>query len=50
MQILLTFENTGIIDIPVNYNYYIQSSIFSLLADEDAGFSEMLHDTAYGGK
>lgn len=50
MQILLTFENKGIIDIPVNYNYYIQSSIFSLLADEDAGFSAMLHDTAYGGK
>lgn len=50
MQILLTFENTGIADIPVNYNYYIQSSIFSLLADEDAKFSAMLHDTAYGGK
>ncbi len=50
MQILLTFENKGIIDIPVNYNYYIQSSIFSLLADEDAGFAAMLHDTAYGGK
>ena len=50
MQILLTFENTGIIDIPVNYNYYIQSSIFALLADEDAGFSAMLHDNAYGGK
>lgn len=50
MQILLTFENTGIIDMPVNYNYYIQSSIFSLLADEDAEFAAMLHDTAYGGK
>lgn len=50
MQILLTFENTGIIDIPVNYNYYIQSSIFTLLAEEDAEYAEMLHDTAYGGK
>lgn len=50
MQILLTFENAGIIDIPVNYNYYIQSSIFTLLADEDAGYAAMLHDTAYGGK
>lgn len=50
MQILLTLENTGIIDIPVNYNYYIQSSIFTLLADEDAEFAAMLHDTAYGGK
>lgn len=50
MQILLTLENTGIIDIPVNYNYYIQSSIFTLLADENAEYASMLHDTAYGGK
>ena len=50
MQILLTLENTGIIDIPVNYNYCIQSSIFALLADEDAEYAKMLHNTAYGGK
>lgn len=50
MQILLTFENSGVIDIPVNYNYYIQSSIFTLLSDEDAEYAAMLHDTAYGGK
>ena len=50
MQLLLTFENTGIVDIPVNYNYYIQSSIFTLLADEDPEYAAMLHDTAYGGK
>ena len=31
MQLLLTFDNKGIIDIPVNYNYYIQSAIFTLL-------------------
>lgn len=49
MQILLTFDNAGIIDIPVNYNYYVQSSIFALLSDEDAHYAQMLHDTAYGG-
>lgn len=50
MQLLLTFDNTGIIDLPVNYNYYIQSAIFTLLADEDAEYATLLHDTAYGGK
>lgn len=50
MQIVLTFDNTGIIDIPVNYNYYIQSAIFALLADEDSAYAEQLHDTAYGGR
>ena len=50
MQIILTFDNKGIIDIPVNYNYYIQSAIFALLADENAYYAELLHDTAYGGK
>ncbi len=49
MQLLLTFDNTSIIDIPVNYNYYIQSAIFTLLAEEDAEYAELLHDTAYGG-
>ncbi len=50
MQLLLTFDNKGVIDIPVNYNYYIQSAIFNLLADEDAEYAALLHDTAYGGK
>lgn len=50
MQLLLTFDNKGIIDIPVNYNYYIQSAIFTLLASEDAEYATLLHDTAYGGK
>lgn len=50
MQLLLTFENTGIIDIPVNYNYLIQSAIFSLLAKENAEYAEQLHNIAYGGK
>lgn len=50
MQILLTFENTGIIDIPVNYNYFIQSAIFTLLAEEDAEYARNLHNIAYGGK
>lgn len=50
MQIILTLENLGIIDIPVNYNYYIQSAIFELLAGQDAEYAELLHNTAYGGK
>lgn len=50
MQLLLTFDNKGIIDLPVNYNYYIQSAIFTLLASEDAEYATLLHDTAYGGK
>lgn len=49
MQILLTLENTGVIDVPVNYNHYIQSAIFTLLAGRDEEYAELLHDTAYGG-
>lgn len=49
MQILLTFDNAGIIDIPVNYNYYVQPAIFTLLSYEDADYAEMLHNEAYGG-
>ena len=49
MQLLLTFNNKGVIDLPVNYNYYIQSAIFNLLADEDAEYAELLHEKAYGG-
>ena len=50
MQLLLTFDNKGVIDFPVNYNYYIQAAIFALLADEDSEYAALLHDTAYGGK
>lgn len=50
MQLLITYENTGVIDIPVNYNYYIQSAIFKLLAEENAGFAEHLHNIADSGK
>lgn len=50
MQLLLSFDNKGVIDFPVNYNYYIQAAIFALLADEDAEYATLLHDTAYGGK
>lgn len=49
MQIFITLENNGVIDLPVNYNYYIQSAIFALLASRDASYAEMLHDEAYGG-
>ena len=50
MQLILTLETNGITDIPVNYNYYVQSAIFALLATADAEYSANLHDTAYGGK
>lgn len=50
MQLLITYENTGIISIPVNYNYYIQSAIFKLLAEENTEFAEHLHNVADGGK
>lgn len=50
MQLLLTFENTEIIDIPVNYNHLIQSAIFNLLAGENAEYAEQLHNIAYGGR
>jgi len=50
MQLLITYENTGIIAIPVNYNYYIQSAIFKLLAEENTDFAEHLHNVADGGK
>ena len=50
MQILLTCQNTGIIDIPVNYSYYIQSAIFKLLAIENSDYAEYLHDIADGSK
>ena len=39
MQLLLSFDNKGVIDFPVNYNYYIQAAIFALLADEDAEYA-----------
>lgn len=50
MQIVLICNNTGIIDIPVNYNYYVQSAIFKLLADENPHYAEYLHDIADGSK
>lgn len=50
MQIVLTCQNTGIIDIPVNYNYYVQSAIFKLLAEENSDYSEYLHNIADGSK
>ena len=50
MQIVLTCQNTGIIDIPVNYNYYVQSAIFKILADENSDYAEYLHNIADGSK
>lgn len=50
MQILITLKNTGIIDIPVNYNYYVQSAIFKLLSEGDAEYARNLHNVAYGGR
>lgn len=50
MQILITIENAGIIDIPVNYNYYVQSAIFKLLSEGDTEYARNLHNVAYGGK
>lgn len=50
MQIMLTCQNTGIIDIPVNYNYYIQSAIYKLLADENSNYAKYLHDIADGSR
>ena len=50
MQILLTIKNTGIIDIPVNYNYIIQSAIFHLIADVDEQYAKNLHNVAFGEK
>ena len=50
MQIVLTCQNTGIIDIPVNYNYYVQSAIFKNLADENSDYAEYLHNIADGSK
>lgn len=50
MQIILILKNDGIIDIPVNYNYHIQSAIFRLLAEENADFTEHLHSVADGEK
>ena len=48
MQYSLTIKNTGIIDIPVNYNYIVQSAIFRLLADVDEQYPKHLHDAAFG--
>lgn len=48
MRLLIRLKNTGIIDIPVNYNYYIQMNIFGLLAAENADFAERLHNIADG--
>ena len=48
MQIKLILYNKGIVDIPVKYNYYIQSAIFSLLAEKDDEYAALLHDSAYG--
>lgn len=50
MQLLIKLKNTGIIDVPVNYNYHIQSAIFRLLAEENANFAEHLHSIADGEK
>lgn len=50
MQLLITLENTGIIGIPVNYNYHIESAIFRLLAEENPDFTEHLHRVADGEK
>lgn len=50
MQIFFTLKNTGIIDIPVNYNYYVQSAVYKLLKDENPDYADFLHDTAYGEK
>lgn len=50
MQLFITLKNIGIIDIPVNYNFYIQSAIFRLLAEKNADFAEHLHSVADGEK
>lgn len=50
MQIVFICQNTGIIDIPVNYNYYVQSAIFKILADENSDYAEYLHNIADGSK
>lgn len=48
MQITLTLKNPGIVDIPVNYNYYVQSAIFNLLTQADSEYAEQLHNVADG--
>lgn len=50
MQIFLTIKNTGIISIPVNYNYLVQSAIFRMIAEEDSEYADFLHNNAYGDK
>lgn len=50
MQLLIKIKNDGIIDIPVNYNYPVQSAIFKVLAEENADFAYRLHNVADGEK
>lgn len=50
MQIIITLKNDGIVAIPVNYNYYVQSAIFKTSAQSDSDFAEHFHDVADGGK
>ena len=49
MQLKITFRNQEVLDFPVNYNYYIQSAIFSLLAEESSEYAGELHNIAFGG-
>lgn len=47
MELLLTFQNLGTAHIPYNYQYYISSWIYSVLAKGDASYAQFLHDSGY---
>lgn len=47
MRIKVLLENSGKIELPINYNYYLSSAIYRFLNHSDAEYAFFLHEEGY---